>query len=124
MALKIYDRLEPQGDYPAVIAEDVEMPDGTRLSQWGGNVPPVLPGAAVLEPEKYYQFGDVDALAVTLAVEDDGKAHEYVFEFTPAEGFQGLVIDPVPTWLREPQYPAGKRCVVSIMQGLAVMGNG
>lgn len=31
MALKIFDTLKPQGDYPAVKAEDVEMPDGTRL---------------------------------------------------------------------------------------------
>lgn len=32
MALKIYDTLVPQGDYPAVKAENVEMPDGTKLS--------------------------------------------------------------------------------------------
>ena len=32
MALKIYDTMKPQGDYPAVKAEDVEMPNGTRLS--------------------------------------------------------------------------------------------
>ena len=33
MALKIYDTLVPQGDYPAVKAEDVQMPDGTKLSE-------------------------------------------------------------------------------------------
>ena len=38
MALKIYDTLAPQGDYPAVKAESVEMPDGTRLSQFKGGV--------------------------------------------------------------------------------------
>ena len=32
MALRIYDTLVPQGDYPAVKAEDVQMPDGTKLS--------------------------------------------------------------------------------------------
>lgn len=33
MALRIYDTVKPQGSYPAVEAEDVEMPDGTRLSK-------------------------------------------------------------------------------------------
>lgn len=32
MALKIYDTLKPQGDYPAVEAADVRMPDGKKLS--------------------------------------------------------------------------------------------
>ena len=38
MALKIYDTLAPQGDYPAVKAESVEMPDGARLSDFKGGV--------------------------------------------------------------------------------------
>lgn len=33
MALKIYDTLAPQGNYPAVKAGDVLMPDGSRLAQ-------------------------------------------------------------------------------------------
>lgn len=33
MALKIYDTLKPQGDYPAVNAADIEMEDGTRLPE-------------------------------------------------------------------------------------------
>lgn len=39
MALKIYDTLAPQGEYPAVKAEAVEMPDGTRLSEFEGGAP-------------------------------------------------------------------------------------
>ena len=33
MALKVYDTLVPQGDYPVAKAEDVLMPDGTRLDK-------------------------------------------------------------------------------------------
>lgn len=36
MALTIYDTLVPQGDYPAVRAEHVQMPDGTKVSEWKG----------------------------------------------------------------------------------------
>ena len=32
--LKIWDTVEPQGEYPAVKAEHVEMPDGSRLNSW------------------------------------------------------------------------------------------
>lgn len=36
MALKLYDTLTPDGDYPLMKAKDVEMPDGTRLSDFKG----------------------------------------------------------------------------------------
>lgn len=36
MALKLYDTLTPDGDYPLMKAKDVEMPDGTRLSEFKG----------------------------------------------------------------------------------------
>ena len=36
MALKLYDTLTPGGDYPLVDAEDVLMPDGSRLSEFKG----------------------------------------------------------------------------------------
>lgn len=123
MALKIYDTMKPQGDYPAVKAEDVEMSDGSRLSAFNP-VYPVENGKATLEPEIYYQFGEVEALAVTLTDKEDGKAHEYTFEFIPAEGFQGPTITPEPAWIGEPQYPVGKKCIVSICMGMAVMGCG
>ena len=86
--------------------------------------PPVAAGAEVLEPEIYYQFGEVSELAVELVQMPEDRAYEYIFEFTPTADFAGLTITPEPRWIREPQYPAGKRCVVSIVRGLAVMGCG
>lgn len=123
MGLKIYDTLTPQGDFPAVKAGDVLMPDGSRLSDLDLDVtPPVLEGVAEIEPEKYYEFGEVSELAVTLAARDDGRAHLYQFEFVPAEGFVGLTITPEPAWCNEPQYPVGKRVLVAVQMGMAVMG--
>lgn len=110
MALKVYDTLDPQGDYPAVLAKDVGMA--------------IQDGAAIIEPGIYYQFGEVDALDLTLAEKNNGLAHEYLFEFIPSEGFTGLTITPEPRWIGEPQYPVGKRCIVSVQMGLAVMGCG
>ena len=100
---------------------DAVAKDVSTIAQ--STIPDILPGAPVLEPETYYEFGSVDSLEVTLAEKVDGKAHEYMFEFIPSEGFQGLTITPEPQWLKPPQYPAGRRCVVSIVRGLAVSGN-
>lgn len=119
--LPIYSPLEAQGDFHLVDAEDVRMPDGSRLSGFSP-VMPVLPGTAVLEPEKFYVFENpVAELTLTLAQADDGKAHEYWFQFVPTEGFTGLTITPAPVWRGEPQYPAGKTCRVGIWMGMAVM---
>lgn len=125
MALKIYDTLAPQGNYPAVNAADVEMPDGSRLSEFNPTYP-VEAGVSgqTIEPERHYVFGSVAELDVTLAQKDDNKAHEYWFDFEPTEGFAGLTITPEPRWMVEPQYPAGKRCMVGIVMGMAVMGIG
>ena len=43
MALKIYDKIAPSGDFPVVDSSHVEMPDGKRLSEVtiGGSDPRV-----------------------------------------------------------------------------------
>lgn len=120
MALKIYDTLVPQGDYPAVKAEDVEMPDGTRLDALS-TVIPVVEGAEELLPDRFYVFGEVSTLRVTLVETDDGLAHEYCFEFVAAEDFEGFDITPAPVWNAEIQIVPGKTHQVSILRGIGVM---
>lgn len=120
MAINVIDKLKHASGGAVVDAEDIEMPDGTRLSAFNP-VYPVLPGTAVLEPETFYEFGAVDVLAVELARKGDGKAHEYWFRFTPQEGFSGLTITPAVQWANVPQFPVGKTCVVGICMGMAVM---
>ena len=85
-------------------------------------VPPILAGAANIEPERYYAFGEVDSLAITLAEKADGRAHLYQFEFVPTEAFSGLTITPEPVWCNDAQYPVGKRVLVAVQMGMAVMG--
>ena len=124
MAVRVPSTIVPYNEnYPAVNAEHVGMPDGSRLSDLSV-APKIAEGAEELQPETYYTFGEVSQLSVTLAEKDDGKAHEYLFEFVPKEDFSGLAITPEPVWVAEPQYPAGKTCQVSILRGLAVMGCG
>lgn len=122
MAIEVISKIKPKGnrDFAIVDAEDVQMPDGSRLSD-STFAYPIAQGAAELEPEKYYVFGSVSSLSVTLAEVDDGKAREYCFEFDAAEGFEGLTITPAPKWATEQQVVPGKTHQVSILRGLAVM---
>ena len=110
MALNIFDTLEPQGNYPAARVAHVSME--------------VRPGEASLKPGIYYQFGEVSELNVKLADGYLNSADEYVFEFTPADSFNVPVISPDVIWMGSPQFPVGKRCVVSICMGLAVTACG
>lgn len=127
MSIPITDKFKPKGagGYALMDAEDIQMPDGKRLSDWNPAYP-VSEGVngQVMEPERFYQFGEVSALAVTLADKGDGLAHEYVFSFTPDDEFTEVAISPAVRWVGDPQYPVGKTCIVSVCMGLAVMACG
>lgn len=121
MPLGIYDTLEPKGDFPVAKAKDIEMPDGGRVSDISAGVYPVLEGVEELQPEKFYNFGETAGLSLTLAEVDDGKAHEYCFEFIPLEGFTGLTISPEVSWTTPCAFVTGKIHQVSILRGVGVM---
>lgn len=81
----------------------------------------IVEGTSVIEPGKYYTFGEVNSLDITLAEADNTVANEYYFEFIPSNGFTSLNISPSVRWATPPQYPAGKTCQVSILRGIGVM---
>lgn len=83
---------------------------------------PITTGCVELQPEKYYAFGEVSSLNLTLVEPEDDKAHEFYFEFIPTEDFSGLTITPEPQWVAEPHFAPGKTCQVSILRGMAVSG--
>ena len=120
--VRVIDTVKPQKgkNYPVVEAADVAMPDGSRLSEM--NVAPKLvEGTTEILPDNYYVFGDVDNLSVTLIDVDDGRVHEYCFEFKPTEDFTKLTITPAPVWACEPVIRSGMTSQVSILRGIAVM---
>lgn len=124
MAVEVIDTLKPKndGDFPVVEAGDVLMPDGKRLSDASlGSLPLEESTALQLKPDVYRVFGEVSSLTVELVAVDDGKVHEYCFEFIPTEDFTTMTITPAPIWAAEPQYPVGKTCQVSILRGIGVM---
>lgn len=123
MPICVIDKIKhANGRDPVADAADIRMPDGTRLDAYTP-VFPIRDGVSGerLEPEVFYRFGQVTGLDLELARKDDGKAHEYWFEFEPQEEFQGLQISPEVRWVSSPQYPVGNKCLVGIVMGMAVM---
>lgn len=74
-----------------------------------------------LEPETFHVFGEVDELTVNLVERDDGRVHEYCFEFIPSDKFTWLTITPEVRWANTPTYLPGKICQVSVLRGVAIM---
>lgn len=122
MPIELIDKIKPKNGqgFPMVDAEDVEMPDGTRLSDLTVNYP-LAEGASILQPDRYYVFGEVSALSLTLAEADDGKVHEYCFEFIPTDSFTGLNISPEVSWALPCVFTAGAVHQVSIVRRVGVM---
>ena len=83
---------------------------------------PIADGVKDIEPNKYYEFGVVDSLSVNLiSADDDGKLHEYCFEFIPSESFTEFTVTPDVKWATQTQIVAGKTHQVSILRGIGVM---
>lgn len=122
MPIELIDKIKPKNGqgFPLVEAEDVEMPDGTRLSDLSLCYP-LADGAAELQPDRYYVFGKVSELSLTLAEVDDGKVHEYCFEFIPTGSFTELNITPEVKWATPCVFTAGDIHQVSILRSVGVM---
>lgn len=86
----------------------------------GGTGMEELEGVSVLEPDKFYVFGEVSSLELTLEEAGDGKVHEYAFEFIPLSESFSINI-PGVQWATELLFEANKTYQASIVRGLGVL---
>lgn len=102
-----------------------ELCEGSGGTGSGGSgIPPIVENSERdIEPETYHVYGEVSELSVNLIQKDDGKLHEYCFEFIPTADFTGLTITPEVSWANTPIYLAGMTCQVSVLRGVAIMVN-
>lgn len=75
-----------------------------------------------LLPNKYYIFGEVATLELTLAKGEDGKLNEYMFEFTSGTTPTVLNLPEEIKWIGDNMIEASKTYQVSIINNIAVMG--
>lgn len=75
-----------------------------------------------LQANKYYKFGEVATLTITLAEGEENKLSEYMFEFTSGSTPTTLNLPESVKWIGEHNIEASKTYQVSIVNNLAVMG--
>lgn len=75
-----------------------------------------------LEPDKFYKWGGVSALNITLNAPKEGCVGSYYFQFTcPADTATSLALPVDIVWAETPTIKAGMTYQVSIVNGLAVI---
>lgn len=75
-----------------------------------------------LQPNKYYIFGEVATLTITLAAGEENVLAEYMFEFTSGTTPTTLSLPEGIKWIGESTIEASKTYQVSIVNNIAVMG--
>lgn len=75
-----------------------------------------------LQPNKYYIFGEVATLTITLAAGEENVLAEYMFEFTSGTTPTTLSLPEGIKWIGDSTIEASKTYQVSIVNNIAVMG--
>lgn len=75
-----------------------------------------------LQPNKYYIFGEMETLTLTLATGEENKLSEYMFEFTSGTTPTTLTLPESVKWMGNNTIEASKTYQVSIVNNIAVLG--
>lgn len=75
-----------------------------------------------LQPNKYYIFGEMETLTLTLAAGEENKLSEYMFEFTSGTTPTTLTLPETVKWMGDHTIEASKIYQVSIINNIAVLG--
>lgn len=78
--------------------------------------------SATLEAGKFYKWGEVSSLNISLATPQSGKLPIYAFKFTSGETATTLTINGTVTWITGgTTLEANKTYEINICDGLGVM---
>lgn len=74
-----------------------------------------------LQPNKYYKWGEVASLSLTLGTPIDGILNEYMFEFVSGATPTTLTLPDTVKWETIPSIEANKRYQISIVNNIALI---
>ena len=74
-----------------------------------------------LQPNKYYKWGEVASLSLTLGTPADGILNEYMFEFVSGATPTTLTLPDTIKWETIPSIEANKRYQISIVNNIALI---
>ena len=74
-----------------------------------------------LQPNKYYKWGEVASLSLTLGTPADGILNEYMFEFVSGATPTTLTLPDTIKWETIPSIEANKKYQISIVNNIALI---
>lgn len=75
-----------------------------------------------IQPNRYYVFGEMTNLNITLAAGEEGKLSEYMFEFTSGSTATVLSLPETIKWIGSNSIEPNRTYQVSIVNNIAVIG--
>lgn len=112
----------PQGEKGADGKNGINGKDGTNGKNYSVQVVESTSSTQEIQPNKFYKFGEVSSLNITLAaITDTSVLNEYMFEFVSGSTATTLTLPNIIKWLETPSIEANKIYQCSIVDNIGVL---
>lgn len=112
----------PQGEKGADGKNGINGKDGTNGKNYSVQVVESTTSTQEIQPNKFYKFGEVSSLNITLAaITDTSVLNEYMFEFVSGTTATTLTLPNSIKWLETPSIEANKIYQCSIVDNIGVL---
>lgn len=112
----------PQGEKGADGKNGINGKDGTNGKNYSVQVVGSTTTVLEIQPNKFYKFGEVSSLNITLAaITDTSVLNEYMFEFVSGTTATTLTLPNAVKWLKTPTIEANKIYQCSIVNNIGVL---
>lgn len=112
----------PQGEKGADGKNGINGKDGTNGKNYSVQVVESTSSTQEIQSNKFYKFGEVSSLNITLAaITDTSVLNEYMFEFTSGSTATTLTLPNTIKWLETPSVEANKIYQCSIVDNVGVL---
>ncbi len=100
----------------------VQGKDGTNGKNYSVQVVESTSSTQEIQSNKFYKFGEVSSLNITLAaITDTSVLNEYMFEFTSGSTATTLTLPNTIKWLETPTIESNKIYQCSIVDNIGVL---
>ena len=112
----------PQGEKGADGKNGINGKDGTNGKNYSVQVVESTSSTQEIQSNKFYKFGEVSSLNITLAaITDTSVLNEYMFEFVSGTTATTLTLPNAVKWLKAPTIEANKIYQCSIVDNIGVL---
>lgn len=112
----------PQGEKGADGKNGINGKDGTNGKNYSVQVVESTSNTQEIQSNKFYKFGEVSSLNITLAaITDTTQLNEFMFEFVSASTATTLTLPNTIRWLETPSIEANKTYQCSIVNDIGIL---